>query len=157
MNAEKFSSTVVPLYRELYAVAMTLFKDRDAAADVVQDTMIKLWNRRNTLDSVASIKGLALVALRNTAIDYCRLAHPRDSLDNIAEPTEPPNISDDVELIFDIINSLPKQQRRIMQLSALEGQSTDEIANRTGLSTDNIRQLLSRGRKKIKELTRWLN
>lgn len=64
MNAEKFSSTVIPLYRELFAVAFTLLKDRDTAADIVQDAMVKLWNYRDMLDNVASVKGFALVTLR---------------------------------------------------------------------------------------------
>lgn len=152
MNAEKFSSTVIPLYRELFAVAFTLIKDRDAAADIVQDAMVKLWNYRDMLDNVASVKGFAMVTLRNTAVDYCRRERPRDRLDDIAEPAIQPDLPDDVDLIYGIIDALPERQRRIMRMSALEGQSTDEISEMTGLNADNIRQILSRGRKKIREL-----
>lgn len=39
-----------------------------------------------------------------------------------------------------------------MRMNALEGQTPDEIAGITGLNAGNIRQILSRGRKKIREL-----
>lgn len=53
--------------------------------------------------------------------------------------------------ISDILLRFKEKQRRILILSIFSQLSNDEISVITGESSDNIRAILSRGRKKIKE------
>ena len=50
-----------------------------------------------------------------------------------------------------LIGQLPRQQRRILTMHAVENRSADEIESETGLSAVSIRSLLSRARKNIRQ------
>lgn len=152
MDARKFHKTIVPLYRELFVAAVAIIGNRDEAADVVQDTMVKLWNNRDNLEEALSPRAFAIATLRNTAIDALRKRQPTRHDEEIIEPAIPPDDGADIEALTSIIDSLPARQRQVIILSAIEGQSPDEIVTSTGLSAENVRQLLCRGRRKIKEL-----
>ena len=70
----------------------------------------------------------------------------------IKQPDTAYEIKEDMKVLLNIINKLPEQQRKILLLRHFEDKSTDEIETETGLSNANIRVLLSRARKTIKEL-----
>lgn len=153
MDAKQFHTTVVPLYRELYAMAFAVCGDRDDACDIVQDAMVKLWNSRDSLDTLGSIKAYAVTVLRRTAIDVLRRRRPVTTIEEadigtVAEES----YTEDIKLLHDVIKILPDRQRRVVTLSAIEGYDPAEISEMTGLSPGNVRQILSRGRRKIKEI-----
>ena len=51
-----------------------------------------------------------------------------------------------------LIDSLPPGQSRVIRLSSFGGLDNAEIAEATGQTEANVRQLLSRGRRKLREL-----
>ncbi len=59
---------------------------------------------------------------------------------------------DQRQRIKNLIDSLPPGQRDVLRLSAFGGLDNSEIAEVTGMSESNVRQLLSRGRKRLREL-----
>ncbi|MDE6488217.1 MAG: sigma-70 region 4 domain-containing protein [Paramuribaculum sp.] len=61
-------------------------------------------------------------------------------------------IRSDLDLALKLMASLPEAQQRVVRLSSVGGCSNDEIAELTGFSPANVRTLLSRGRKRIREL-----
>ena len=50
-----------------------------------------------------------------------------------------------------LIHQLPEQQKQVMQMRDVEDRTYEEIEKVTGLTSINIRVLLSRARKKIRE------
>jgi RNA polymerase sigma-70 factor (ECF subfamily) len=60
-------------------------------------------------------------------------------------------MQDKVEQVRHLINRLPENQRQVLRLRGIEDCSIDEIEQITGLSAVNIRVLLSRARKIIRE------
>ncbi len=152
MDAEQFRITVVPLYKGMFAAAIAILGNSDDAADAVQEAMIKLWNSRNKLDRLQSLEAYAFTTLRRTSLDILRQRQIKMDL-SPNEHLEPPgDVVADVEAIAKIIESLPPNYKQVIKLNAYDGHSPEEIAKITGLSLSNIRQLLSRGRRKIKEL-----
>jgi len=61
---------------------------------------------------------------------------------------------DDLRLACQLIGQLAPRQREVVELSALSGYDNAEIAAATGISDENIRVLLSRGRSRLRELFR---
>jgi len=59
---------------------------------------------------------------------------------------------DDLEYVKTLINLLPEQQKKVLVLRHYAGYSNEEIEEITGYNNVHIRVLLSRGRKKIREL-----
>ena len=71
--------------------------------------------------------------------------------------TESSNLAHEVEMrdeanqVLKLIGQLPEQQKQIMQMRDVEERPYEEIEKATGLTSVNIRVLLSRARKKIRE------
>ena len=62
------------------------------------------------------------------------------------------------QLVRMLIARLPRQQRMVMMLRDVKGCSYEEVERLTGLNAVNVRVLLSRARKKIREeFTKWNN
>lgn len=151
---EIFRTAYLPLYPRLYATAFGLLADGDDAADAVQETMVKIWKSGQALASVHSPEAYSFKILRSTAIDMLRRRSHEGSLPDGKEPDEAVELPepDTAEFLVRAIESLPEGQREVVRLSAFEDRPPDEIAEITGHTPANVRQLLCRGRKKIREI-----
>ena len=76
------------------------------------------------------------------------------SADDIVRRTEHRDLADKAR---DIIDRLPEQQRRIVIMIDIEDMTYDEMAGLTGLTVQNLRTLLSRGRKTLRQLITGLD
>ena len=132
----------------------------DMAEDVAQDTLLRLWARRDTLDSYRSIEALAMVMARNRTLDLLRAAQTGrlTSIDGLDSPDTHPNPHESLEAdeaesrMRDILRSLPSAQQALIRMRHTEGMEIDEIAALTGSSPGAIRTALSRARRHIKDL-----
>ena len=138
--------------------ARRLTDDPDDAEDAVQETMLRLWNRRAELEQYRSIEAFAMTLVHNLCMDLWRTRRNEYvSLDNVsnstseATPEQLLEIKDEIKLMRTIIQSLPPLQRTIMQMKDIEEYETDEIAEITGCSAEAIRSNLSRARKKVRD------
>ena len=61
--------TFCPLKDKLYRLAMRITLNERDAEDIVQDTLIKVWNRRERWDELESIEAFSLTICRNLALD----------------------------------------------------------------------------------------
>ena len=143
----------------MYAAAWRLTADAQAAEDLVQEAFLKLWMKRDSLNKVTNTEAFCLTIVRNIFFDRYRkngnkfVERPPEELNiaadsNISERLEQ---REDATKVMNIIAHLPEQQRLIITLRDIEDRSYDEIAAQTGLQAVNIRVLLSRARKQIRE------
>ncbi len=157
MDTETFKKVFLPYHQKLYRVAYRIVQDASNAEDIVQDTFIKLWNKRDELDSIDNTEGFAIIILRNTCLDYLRKTKNDYHTSYEADIPESVSLSAQIELrdnaqyVKNLINKLPEQQRQVLMLKHWDGYSDEEIEGMTGLSPGNIRVILSRARKTIKE------
>jgi len=130
MKKVSFRNDVLPLKNALFRLALRITLNRVEAEDIVQDTLIKVWDRRFEWESIDSIEAFSLTVCRNLSLDRLRKKeNNNDSLEdvNIAEPVASSNpqdrmIQEDrVSLVRQIIDSLPEKQRSCMQLRDFEG------------------------------------
>jgi RNA polymerase sigma factor (sigma-70 family) len=159
MDLRDFKIQVFPLKNKLFRLANRLLNDPEEAQDMVQETFIKLWNRREMLDEYRSVEALAVVTTRNLCLDKLKAKkYPTESLANlkadIAEPgTEiKTDLTDLTEKIKEIIRTLPEQMKTIIQLRDIEGYDYEEMAAILGMNENAIRVSLSRARKKVREI-----
>lgn len=159
MDASVFKQMFMPHSRRMYATAWRLTADAQAAEDLVQEAFLKLWMKRDSLNKVENTEAFCTTIVRNIFFDRYRkngnrfVEQPPEKLNiatdsNISERLEQ---REDTTKIMNIIAHLPKQQRLIITLRDIEDRSYDEIATQTGLQAVNIRVLLSRARKQIRE------
>lgn len=145
-------------------VSLNLLADKADAEDVVQDAFLKLWLMRDRLSSYRSVEALAVMMVKNLAIDTIRKQRPEeDRIDSIFayEAAERPDTmleqSDAVECIRRLIDRLPSIQQSIIRMKDIEGYEIAEIATITGAQEEAVRMNLSRARKKIREQFMRLN
>ncbi|MCI9607303.1 MAG: sigma-70 family RNA polymerase sigma factor [Muribaculaceae bacterium] len=158
MTTDEFKAKVLPHYKCMYRVAASVTRSETEAADVVQDALLRLYERRNLLNDVADIKSYCVNAVRNDCLNRIRskkdyvsteAADDMDSGENIHAALEWKDLSGIVDRAM---NHLQTDQLEVFKLSAFGGFSNAEIADMLGISQGNVRVLLCRARNKIREL-----
>jgi RNA polymerase sigma-70 factor (ECF subfamily) len=69
MKEISFRDDILPLKDKLFRVALRITFDRAEAEDIVQETLIKVWNKREEWNSLESIEAYCLTLTKNLAID----------------------------------------------------------------------------------------
>lgn len=162
MKKISFRTDVLPLKNQLYRLALRITLSHQEAEDVVQETMIKIWNRRDSWDTIDSIEALCLTICRNLALDRLRRKDNQnvtleeqghDSADNSysSNPEEQAVQRDHIALVRRLIGSLPEKQRSVMQLRDFEGKSYKEIAKILAISEEQVKINIFRARQTIKK------
>jgi RNA polymerase sigma-70 factor (ECF subfamily) len=157
MNAENFKKIYYPYREKLFRVAYLFLSDNELAEDIVQETYLKLWEKRNELHDINNSEAYILLVLRNLCLNHIRWkkdkiksSYEEDALhaDSLIRKIEMQN---ETEIIMNLIDKLPEQQRQIMMLRHCDGYTYEEIVDMTGLEVGNIRVIISRSRKILKE------
>ena len=160
MDANDFKQRFLPYHRKLYRVAFLQLGNAQDAEDMVQEAYLKLWQRRNELPpDIANLEAYCVTLVKHLCYDKMRLRQPEEDERPPEELAlaESTNLAYEVELkdeanhVMKLIGQLPEQQKQIMQMRDVEELPYEEIEKTTGLTSVNIRVLLSRARKKIRE------
>ncbi len=159
MPASLFKQLLLPLYPRLQRVALRLLGNAEDAEDMVQEVYMKLWNKRDALPDVKDVEAYCVTLTKNMCIDRLRMAEMEkadvDEVPTMLAATDDVEAQverhDAVEQVKQIIETLPEHQQQVITLRDMEDCSFEEIAEQTGLTAVNIRMLLSRARKTIRE------
>ena len=160
MKKVSFRNDVLPLKNELFRLAFRITLNRAEAEDIVQDTLIKVWNRREEWNAIDSIEAFSLTVCRNLSLDRIKKkGNDNDSLEDAkaAEPLASSNPqdrmiqTDKVRLIRQIVDGLPEKQRSCMQLRDFEGKTYKEIASVLDISEEQVKVNIFRARQTVKQ------
>lgn len=157
MDLEKFKSDIIPLRSKLFRYAYKMVEDKDEAEDIVQETLLRLWSKREQLTEVSNPIGLAMQISKNICIDKLRSRHPTYDMEehpvltHDQTPYTYAEVNDSVNIIKQIIERLPGLQQRIIRMRDIEGFELKEIAEITGTTIAAITVNLSRARKKVRD------
>ena len=162
MKNISFRTDVLPLKNELFRLALRITLNREEAEDVVQETMIKVWNRREQWEQIESMEAFCLTICRNLALDKTRKMgfldqsletdeHDAPDYSHTANPEEQAIQQDRIRLVRRIIDNLPEKQRSVMQLRDFEGKSYKEIAAILEISEEQVKINIYRARQVIKQ------
>ena len=134
MKKISFRNDILPLKNELYRLALRITLNPAEAEDVVQETMIKVWNRRDRWEELDSIEAFCLTICRNISLDKMKKAENQNPA-----------------LVRQLIDNLPEKQRSCMQLREFEGKSYKEIAQILGITEEQVKVNIFRARQQIKQ------
>lgn len=154
-----FKEKYMPFHLRMYRTAYRILSNQDDAEDMVQEAYIRLWNKRHELNYIENIESYCVVLIRNLSLDLLKYKsrHLTQSIeesilkDSYAEADDLES-EDDVKYLASLIERLPLQQKKVIELRHIENYSLEEIEDTLNLSSINVRVLLSRGRKKLREL-----
>ena len=155
MQEISFRNDILPLKDKLFRLALRITFDRAEAEDVVQETLIRVWNKRDEWTQFGSVEAYCLTVARNLAIDRSERKDARavELTPDIeaSGPYERLVNKERMALIHRLINELPEKQRLIMQLRDMEGKSYKEIAVVLSLTEEQVKVNLFRARQKVKQ------
>lgn len=159
MKKLSFRDDVLPLKDKIFRLALRITLSRAEAEDIVQDVLIKVWNRRDDLAEVDSIEAYSLTVCRNLSLDRLqRKENDNVNLDD-APPTEADDAPPDLQMIRNeridnikrLIERLPITQRAAMQLRDMEGKTYKEISAITGQTEEQVKVNIFRARQYIRK------
>lgn len=159
MDNVSFQTTVLPLSDRLFRLALRVTMNRAEAEDVVQDTLLRVWERRSEWGQIDNLEAFAIATCRNRALDVAKRAGrntvPLDKVEGShlsASGTQHTlEAREQLSLVRRLMDSLPELQRTIMLLRDIEGQSYGEIAKELGISETQVKVYLHRARTKVRE------
>ncbi len=150
----RFQALCQALRPDLVRFAFWLSRDRDLAEDVVQETMLRAWKARDSLQDEASAKPWFLTIIRR---EYARSFERKRLLtvdvDELIASEEPTLAAADDENLRELraaIFKLSADYREPLVLQVLMGYSTAEIAAELGLSNAAVLTRLFRARQQLR-------
>ena len=160
MDLKVFTQSVLQHQARLFRVAKLFLRNREEAEDTVQEIFLRLWDKRQQLDTYNSVEALAVQMTKNLCLDKLK-SHANNRVDTDIEtlqvketghsPHTQMELSDSGQLIRNLIESLPELQKIILHLRDVEEYSFEEIQEITGQTINNIRVILSRARKSVRD------
>lgn len=159
MPTSLFKQLLLPLYPRLQRMALRMLGNVEDAEDMVQEVYMKLWGKREELPDVQNMEAYCVALTKNMCIDRLRLAEvdrvdvddvplSLAAADDVAGQLERQDAVEQVKLI---IETLPEKQQQVITLRDIRDCTFEEIEEQTGLTAVNVRALLSRARKTIRE------
>ena len=160
MKNISFRDDILPLKNQLFRLALRITLNRFEAEDIVQDTLIKVWNRRSDWEDIDSIEAFSLTICRNLSLDRIKKKENDNNYLEDVKGVEPLSSSnpqdrmiqaDRVNLIRQIVDSLPEKQRSCMQLRDFEGKPYKEIAVILDITEEQVKVNIFRARQAVKQ------
>lgn len=180
-RSEQFERTILPHEPSLYGPAMALTRSSAEAEDLVQETLVRAFDRFDTFRSDGSPRAWLHTIMRNLFYNAYRkksreprqisldqfdtgMGNAADALiDNAIAP--PPATASpermvlsqiEGDAILKAVNALPGDYREVVVLADLNGLAYQEIAEELKIPVGTVRSRLSRGRERVRRaLISW--
>jgi RNA polymerase sigma-70 factor, ECF subfamily len=156
------------IFREHYSwlvlLAARLLGDRALAEEIVQDVMLELWRRRESLALTGALRAYLHQSVRNRALNELRHGRTvRRSEPFVRPPSAAPAAdaragSRELELaVIEAVAALSQPQREVFDLSRRAGLTYPEIASVLEISVKTVEARMGRALRHLRErLSPWL-
>jgi RNA polymerase sigma-70 factor (ECF subfamily) len=144
----------------VWALTRRALASQADAEDAVQEIFIDLWRSADRFDPAkGSDKGFVAMVARRRLIDRRRRASRRpdlhalpDGFDAASDAHERVESRVEAMGVFEILQTIRDDHRRLIELSLLEGLSHSEIAEVTGMPLGTVKSGIRRGLKAARDL-----
>ena len=140
----------------MYRVSMSYLENVEDAADAVQDTLIKAWEKRSTLIRPEQVKPWVMRILVNQCKDVLRKRRRRNFFP-LEEDTASVEVSVTQTPVMEAICALDPELRTVIVLHYVDGYAVQEIASSLGLPLGTVKTRMRSARKRLKQtlLVEW--
>jgi RNA polymerase sigma-70 factor (ECF subfamily) len=147
-------------YRDVYSLCLRILRDPDDAVEATQDAYLKAWRGLKGFRGDAQFSTWLYRVASNAAISKLRSRKRRrdrevgeEALEVLESPSgteERASVLMDMQRLEQALRVLPEHYRAAIVLRDVYGMSTEEVAERLGISETAAKVRVHRGRKKLK-------
>ena len=158
MSESEFLIIITPFKDKMFRISRRLLVSTEEAEDAVQEVILKLWRNRNKFSDYKNLEAYAITTTKNWCFDQLKSKHSQniklvhsnyeDHTQSLQKSIE---VNDSLRWVEFHMNSLPRNQKLILQLRDIEHFEFNEIAEMLDMNETTIRVSLSRARKTIRE------
>lgn len=159
MKPIDFRLDLLPLKDKIYRTGLRITLNAQEAEDLTQDTLLRVWSKRDYLQQVGSIEAYCLAVCRNLALDRMAKrengnlsleAEQTDAPDNARTPQEQMEHEEELQRVHQLFNRLPEKFRTALQLRDIEGMTYKQAADAMGMTEELFKVTLHRARKNLR-------
>lgn len=156
---DAFQAVVNRYWPQAHAYALSFSVDADSAEDLVQESLIELWERRDSWVGRGSVRGFLFRVIRNRVLNARRHQRIRwkisraQSARSTAGQVTPAQILDGREaeaLAEGAIQSLPERRREVFRLVRIQQLSYREVAEVMDISVQTVANQMSAALKELR-------
>jgi RNA polymerase sigma-70 factor (ECF subfamily) len=136
--------------------ALDFFGRQDDAEDVTQDAMLQLWRYCEQIDGCRNVTGLAVRVAKNCCVSHHRRQRTEADYEALKHSTgedySPQQLleADEAQRMIDeVLARLKPRERELFEMRRIEGFSTKQIAEQTGIPERSVSAMVSAARKKV--------
>ena len=163
-NERAFDFIFKEYYKPLSQFSYSFIKDQDKAESLVQEVLIKLWEKRESLKAIDNLLSYLMVMVRNISIDYLRKEKTSLRVYLKIKPEESVNTTEEQvsknefeEKVLKSVMNLPERCRIAFELSRFDSLTNKEIAEEMKISVKGVEALIGRSLKLLRsELVEFL-
>lgn len=160
-DAAAFAALYQQTRAKLYGIVARILPRGDAAADVLQEAYVRIWERASEFDRLkgSPLAWMATIA-RNRALDEVRRVRPGsledqpESFEPAAEEVDPlaaRDRSEGLARLMDCLQRLDAEKREIVLLAYYRGSSREALARRFGRPVATIKTWLHRSLAQLRD------
>lgn len=152
----EFHEKLLDTIPRLRAAARALCHDQAKADDIVQDVLLKAWEKQDDLESIERLVPWLLAILRNTFRASFRRRkfeadHPADEAYDLVVGADQ-ELSCEVQETLAALADLPADQREVLVLVGFEGMSYEDAAAVCDCPVGTVKSRLNRARRELRQL-----
>ena len=158
MDQNEFVLLTSPFKDKIFRLAKRVLVSTEEAEDATQEVLVKLWSKNKDLSGYKNVEAFAMTMTKNYCLDQLKSKRAGnvkinsiDYIDSESNLDKKLEDCDSLDWVEKNINQLPEQQRIIIQLRDIEQYEFEEIAKILDMSEGNVRVVLSRARKTVRE------
>lgn len=157
---------LINLYSDrLYAYALSLSSDHDVSSDIIQQVFINLFESKDRLDPKYSLKSFLYRSTYNQFVDNYRkkksmsILHEQyyHILDQFITNTDEEDFSKKINLLNDLIGTLPLKTKEVFILSKSDGLTNAEISEILDISIKTVEGHITRAFKLLRKMAKSMD
>ncbi|MFV0268653.1 MAG: RNA polymerase sigma factor [Draconibacterium sp.] len=166
-NPAAFKDVFRILYPRMKGYCKLFISDEGKVEDLIQETFITLWEKRDFIKTELSVESYLFVVLRNKCLNFLR----QERLES-ATFTMDANEASELQYLYQIdflgreeksleeqlieslqeaVNELPDKMKQVFTLCKIEGRKQKDVADEIGISLKMVEKHIAKAKEQIKD------
>jgi len=158
-NEPAFAKLFAHYGNRIFSIAFKLTKSNIIAEEIVQDVFLKIWSKRDSLDTIQNFSAYLFIVTRNDAYKALREIARNYKVTCLTGKDQSLAVNDTADVIMDkeyssilqkAIDRLPNQQKQVYQLMKEGDLKRDEVAHQLHIQPETVKYHLAQAMKNIR-------